>query len=70
MAQILLTTAEGPLKGGERRMAGILWALVVILLLVWLFGLVVGNLGNILWIALVLAVAIALYNLIVGRTAY
>ncbi len=51
-------------------MASILWALVVILLLIWLFGLFVGNLGNILWIALVLAVAVALYNLIVGRTAY
>jgi hypothetical protein len=51
-------------------MGAILWAIVVILLLFWLFGLFVGNLGNILWVALVLAVAIALYNLLIGRSAY
>ncbi len=51
-------------------MSRILWAIVVILLLFWLFGLFVGNLGSILWVALVIAVAIALYNLLVGRAAY
>lgn len=51
-------------------MPAILWAIVVILLLFWLFGLVVGNLGNLVWIALVVALAIAIYNLLVGRRAY
>ncbi|MBI4320806.1 MAG: hypothetical protein HY675_20125 [Chloroflexi bacterium] len=51
-------------------MPAILWTIVVILLLFWLVGLFVGNLGNILWIALIVALAIALYNLLVGRPAY
>ncbi len=50
-------------------MASILWVLVVVLLLFWLFGAFVANLGDIVWFALVVAVIIAVYNLLTGRSA-
>ncbi len=51
-------------------MAGILWVLFVILLIAWLFGFAVANLGSIIHILLVLAVIVLLYNLLVaGRPA-
>ena len=51
-------------------MPAILWTAVAILLLFWLVGILVGNLGNIVWIALVIAVVLALYNLFVRRPVY
>lgn len=42
---------------------------MALLLLFWLFGLVVGNLGQIIWVALVIAVALIIYNLLTRGTA-
>ena len=50
-------------------MPAILWAIVLILILFWIFGLAV-NLGTFVWLALVVALGIALYNLLTGRAAY
>ena len=47
-------------------LTNILWAVVVILVVLWLLGFFVAHLGNILYILLVLAVIVLLYNLFVG----
>lgn len=52
-------------------MSNVLWLIVALLLLFWVFGLAVGNLGQLVWIALVVAVIIAIYNLLTrGRATY
>jgi Family of unknown function (DUF5670) len=51
-------------------MASILWAIVVVLLVLWLLGwLVVHVGGGLIHILLVIAVIVLLYNLFVGRRA-
>jgi hypothetical protein len=47
-------------------LANILWAVVVILVVLWLLGWFVGNIGPIIHIVLVIAVIVLLYNLFVG----
>ena len=47
-------------------LANVLWAVVVILLVLWLLGWLVGNVGSFIHILLVIAVLVLLYNLIVG----
>ena len=47
-------------------LATILWIILVILVVGWLFGFFVANLGNIIHILLVIALIILLYNLFVG----
>ena len=50
-------------------LANILWAVVVILVVLWLIGLV-GNIGGgLVWILLVIAAVIVVYNLLVGRSS-
>jgi uncharacterized protein DUF5670 len=51
-------------------LANILWAVVVILVVLWLLGLlgIFGpNLGGIVWLLLVIAAVIVVYNVLVGR---
>ena len=52
-------------------LANILWAVVVILVALWLIALVVPGLGfsgnALIHVLLVIAVVIVLYNLLVGR---
>jgi len=48
-------------------MTNILWAILVVVLAVWLIGLLVGAMGNIIHVLLLVALAILLYNLIAGR---
>jgi len=48
-------------------LGNILWAVVVILVVLWLLGLFVGNIGPLIHIVLVIAVIVLLYNLFVGR---
>lgn len=48
-------------------MVGILWAIVVILVIIWLIGLIAHIAGGLIYIALVIAVIIAAYNLLTGR---
>jgi hypothetical protein len=46
--------------------ANLLWAVVVILFVLWLLGWFVAHLGAFIHILLVIAVLVLLYNLIVG----
>jgi hypothetical protein len=51
-------------------LANILWAIVVILVVLWLLGFVLNlapGLGGIIHILIVVAVIIVIYNLLVGR---
>lgn len=45
-------------------MSSILWAIIVLLVVFWLFGAFVANLGDIVWLALVVAVILLIYNLL------
>jgi Family of unknown function (DUF5670) len=44
-----------------------LWALVVILLILWIGGFALNVVGSLIHILLVLAIIVAIYNLIVSR---
>lgn len=48
-------------------MAGLLWAIIVILFVLWLFGFFVAHLGSLIHIALVIAVILLIFNLVTGR---
>jgi hypothetical protein len=47
-------------------LANVLWAVVVILFVLWLLGWLVGNVGSLIHLLLVIAVVVLLYNLFVG----
>ena len=50
-------------------LANILWAVLVILVVLWLVGFI-GNIGGgLIHLLLVVAVIILIYNLLVGRSA-
>jgi hypothetical protein len=46
-----------------------LWTLVAILVVLWLLGAFVGNLGSIVHLLLLVAVIVVVYNLLTGRRA-
>ena len=48
-------------------MVGILWALLVVVLVLWLLGLLFRVAGNAVHLLLVVALALLIYNLLVGR---
>ncbi len=50
-------------------MAGLLWTVVAILVVLWLVGLLVHIGGGLIHLLLVLAVIVLLYNLFVGARA-
>ena len=50
-------------------MAGILWTVISILLVLWLIGFVAHVGGGLIHILLVLAVIVLVYNVITGRSA-
>ncbi len=50
-------------------MASLLWAVVVILFILWLLGLLINIGGGLIHILLVIAVIVIIYNLLVGRRA-
>jgi Family of unknown function (DUF5670) len=50
-------------------MAGLLWTVVAILVVLWLIGLLVHIGGGLIHLLLVLAVIVLLYNLFVGSRA-
>ena len=56
-------------KGGSMSVTNILWAVVAIVVILWLLGWTVANLGNIVHLLLVIALIIIVYNLIAGRRA-
>jgi hypothetical protein len=47
-------------------LANILWAVIVILVVLWLLGWLIGNVGSFIHLLLVLAVLVLLYNLLMG----
>jgi hypothetical protein len=46
-----------------------LWAIIVILVILWLLGLISNVIGPLIWILLVAAVIVLLYQLLTGRRA-
>lgn len=48
-------------------LGSILWAVVVILVILWLLGLVLHLAGGFIHILLIIALIVLLYNLFVGR---
>lgn len=50
-------------------MANILWLVVVVLVVLWLLGFFVANLGSIIHLLLVLALIALIYNLVTSRRA-
>ncbi len=56
-----------PIMKGEKIMVGILWAVVVVLVILWLLGFLVLHVSSFfIHLLLVLAVIVLLYNLFVG----
>ncbi len=57
-------------KGGAyRNMAGLIWAIIVVLFVIWLIGLVVHIGGGLIHLLIVIAVILLIYNLLTGRGA-
>jgi hypothetical protein len=57
-----------PIMKGEKIMVGILWAVVVVLVILWLLGFLVLHVSSFfIHLLLVLAVIVLLYNLFAGR---
>jgi len=48
-------------------MASILWAVLVIILVLWLLGLIANIGGGLIHLLLVVALVILIYNLVTGR---
>ena len=48
-------------------MVGILWAILVVVLVLWLLGLFLRVAGNAVHLLLIVVLAILIYNLLVGR---
>ena len=46
-----------------------LWSIVAALVVLWLLGFFVANLGNLMHLLLVLAVIVLIWNLVTGRRA-
>ncbi len=47
----------------------ILWAILVIILVVWLIGLLADVAGGLIHLLLIVALAVLIYNLVTGRRA-
>ena len=50
-------------------MVGILWAVLAVVLAIWLVGLLADIAGNLVHLLLIVALAILIYNLLTGRRA-
>jgi Family of unknown function (DUF5670) len=50
-------------------MASILWAVLAIVLILWLLGLVTSTAGGLIHLLLVVALIVLIYNLLTGRRA-
>ena len=48
---------------------GILWAVLLVILILWLAGFIVGTAGNLIHLLLIVALVVLLYNLLTGRRA-
>jgi hypothetical protein len=50
-------------------LAGILWAIVIILVVLWLIGFLAFHVGGVIHLLLVIAIIVLLYNLFARRRA-
>jgi hypothetical protein len=50
-------------------MASIIWAVLVVVLVLWLLGFIVGFGGSLIHLLLVVALLLIIYNLLTGRRA-
>jgi Family of unknown function (DUF5670) len=50
-------------------LGSLLWAVVVVLVVLWLLGWLVFQVGGLIHLLLVVALIVLLYNLLVGRRA-
>jgi hypothetical protein len=50
-------------------MAGILWAVIVVLFVVWLLGFTLHFAGGLIHLLLVIAVVLLIFNIVTGRGA-
>jgi hypothetical protein len=50
-------------------MAGILWAVIVVLFVFWLLGFTLHVAGSLIHVLLVIAVILLIFNLVTGRGA-
>lgn len=48
-------------------MASIIWAVIVIVCVLWLLGFIVGTAGSLIHLLLVVALLLIIYNLLTGR---
>ena len=49
-------------------MAGLLWTVLVVLVVLWLLGFVAGIGGGLIHLLLVVALIVLVYNLVAGRS--
>ena len=61
MAHMVRTTTE------QEVLTQMLWALVLLLLLLWIGGFAMNVAGGLIHLLLVIAVVVAIYNLVVSR---
>ncbi len=59
--------AFAPKEEGQN-MAGLLWTILVVLVVLWLLGFVAGIGGGLIHLLLVIAVIILVFNLLSGRS--
>lgn len=50
-------------------MASIIWAVLVVVLILWLAGFIIGTAGSFIHLLLVVALLLIIYNLLTGRRA-
>lgn len=50
-------------------MAGLIWTIIVVLVVLWLLGFVIHFGGNLIHLLIVVALILLVYNLITGRGA-
>lgn len=48
-------------------LTGILWAIVIVLVVLWLIGWLALHVGGLIHILLIIAIIVLLYNLFIGR---
>ena len=56
-------------KGNGMSVTNLVWLLVVVLLIAWLLGSFVFNVGSLIHLLLVLIIIAVIYNLVTGRRA-
>ena len=56
-------------RRNQTLMAGLLWAIIVILVVFWLLGFLLHFGGGLIHILIVIAVILLIYNLVTGRGA-